>query len=297
MTHSLSNARANKKNLAIVFALTTGFMLIEAVAGYLTQSLALLADAGHMLTDAGALGLALLALWFGERPATAKNTYGFYRIEILAAFINALVLLLISFYILFEAWQRFEHPPEVQSLPMLVVACAGLGVNLVGLKLLHAHAHHNLNMKGAYLEVLSDMLGSIGVIAASIIMLTTGWYYADPLVSAGIGLFILPRTWKLLNEAVHILLEGTPARINLSELEEALKKIDGVKAIHDLHVWTITSGVDALSAHMLVDEGKDNDTTLTRLRDVLEKRFQIHHSTIQLETGSCTGPGCDTRKV
>lgn len=297
MSHEFSAARENRKKLAIVFAMTSGFMIVEAVAGYLTRSLALMADAGHMLTDAGALGLALLAIWFGEKPATEKNTYGFYRMEILAAFINALVLLLISFYILYEAWRRFENPPEIQSMQMLIVAVLGLGVNLISMKLLHAHSEHSLNIKGAYLEVLSDMLGSIGVIAASLIMLTTRWYYADPLISAGIGLFILPRTWTLLNQAIHILLEGTPAHINLKELENSLKKVQGVKAIHDLHVWTITSGVDALSAHITIEDIAQNDKILSELQSLLESRFEIRHSTIQLEAEPCKEPGCDTKGI
>lgn len=287
MSHEFSLARQNRRKLVIVFAITTAYMIAEAMAGLFTRSLALLADAGHMLTDAAALGLALLAIWFTGRPATEKKTYGFYRMEILAAFINALVLLLISFFILYEAWRRFENPPEIQSKQMLIVAVIGLGVNLISMSLLHEHSKKSLNIKGAYLEVLSDMLGSIGVIAASIIMLLTRWYYADPLISAGIGLFILPRTWNLLNEAIHILLEGTPAHVDLKTLEDAMKQVKGVKTVHDLHIWTITSGFDTMSAHVTVENLSQGDRILAELQQTLKDRFKIDHTTIQLEEERC----------
>ncbi|HTL46943.1 MAG TPA: cation diffusion facilitator family transporter [Verrucomicrobiae bacterium] len=297
MSHSHSHglhAAGKGKRLLLVFSLTSVYMLAEIIGGILTKSLALLADAGHMLTDAAALGLALLAIWFAGRPATEKKTYGFYRMEILAAFINALVLLGISFFILYEAWRRFENPPEIQSKQMLIVAAFGLAVNLVSMAILHEHSEHSLNVKGAYLEVLSDMLGSIGVILASVIMLLTHWYYADPLISAGIGIFILPRTWNLLNEAAHILMEGTPAHIDLRELQAAIQGVKGVKSIHDLHVWTITSGVDAMSSHIAIDNTVPGERVLSVLRELLRDKFKIHHSTIQLEAESeqCKEPGC-----
>ena len=287
MAHNISAAQENRKKLAIVFAMTTIYMIAEIIGGILTKSLALLADAGHMLTDAGSLGLALLAVWFAGRPPTKNKTYGFYRMEILAAFINALGLVLISFFILYEAWQRFENPPEIQSKPMLIVAVIGLVINLVSMALLHEHSEHSLNIKGAYLEVLSDTLGSLGVIAASVIMITTRWYYADPIISAGIGLFILPRTWNLLNQAAHILMEGTPSHIDLKDLENAMKGVKGVKAVHDLHAWSITSGVDALSAHLTIQDSAESDRILKELEILLRDRFKIGHSTIQLEAEPC----------
>jgi cobalt-zinc-cadmium efflux system protein len=291
MSDILSTAGKNKKNLAVVFGLTTTYLIAEVIGGLLTNSLALLADAGHMLTDAGAIGLALLAIWFAERPATPEKTYGYYRVEMLAALTNAVVLLFISLYILYEAWRRWQDPPEVMSWPMLIVATIGLGVNLISMRLLADASGKSLNIKGAYLEVLSDMLGSLGVIAASVIMLTTGWYRADPLISAGIGLFIMPRTWTLLKEVTHILMEGTPIRIDLKGVEEAMKRVEGVKAVHDLHVWTITSGVDAMSAHITVEDSVQGDRILAELPRALKDQFEIEHTTIQLEVERCEENG------
>ncbi|MGH9929540.1 MAG: cation diffusion facilitator family transporter [Pyrinomonadaceae bacterium] len=222
--HQHSAAGKSKKRLEIVLALTTAYLVAEVVGGFLTHSLALLADAGHMFTDVAGLGLALFAIRFAERPATPERTYGYYRIEILAALVNAIALIGISLYILYEAFERFRNPPEIQSGPMLAVASGGFIVNLAGIYLLRAASKESLNMKGAYFEVLSDMLTSIGVIVAGVIMLTTGWYYADPIISAGIGLFILPRTWMLLRDAVGVLLEGTPADVNVASLREAIGK-------------------------------------------------------------------------
>lgn len=198
--HSGSAASENKRRLALVLAITTVYLLAEVVGGLITHSLALLADAGHMLTDVGGLALALMAIRFGERAATPERTYGFYRVEILAALANAVALIVISVYILVEAYGRFRHPPTVSSWPMLAVATVGLAVNVAGVSILRAGPSASLNLKGAYFEVFSDMLSSIAVIIAAVIMWTTGWYYADPILSAGIGLFILPRTWKLLKE-------------------------------------------------------------------------------------------------
>lgn len=282
-SHNHSTARKNKRPLAIVFVLTTGYMLTEAAAGVLTGSLALVADAGHMLTDSAALGLALLAIRFAERPATPQKTYGYLRAEILSALANSVALLLITAYILYEAWKRFQNPPEVDSWPMLMVASIGLVVNLIGMKLLAASSGESLNVKGAYLEVLSDMLGSLGVILAGIIMLMTGWYMADPIIGAGIGLFIIPRTWKLLNQAAHILMEGTPPTIDLKLLEGAMLRVPGVTAVHDLHVWTITSGLDALSAHVKVMDLTQADRILTELQTLLRDEFRLDHTTLQIE--------------
>jgi cobalt-zinc-cadmium efflux system protein len=278
-----SAAGKNKKNLAIVLGLTSLYLAAEIVGGLWTGSLALLADAGHMLTDVAGLALALLAIWFAEKPATPERTYGYYRFEILAALTNAVVLIGISLYILYEAYERFKNPPEVQSAGMLVIAAIGLVINIVGMFILRSGSKESLNMKGAYFEVLSDMLTSIGVIIAGIIMLTTGWYYADPLISAGIGLFILPRTWALLKESVGVLLEGTPTDVNLENLRESLTKIEGVAGIHDLHVWSLTSGVNAMSVHTVLTNDDQHDAVMKRIHDFVTKNFKISHVTVQTE--------------
>ncbi|QQS33463.1 MAG: cation transporter [Acidobacteriota bacterium] len=278
-----SAAGKNKKNLAIVLGLTLTYLIAEVIGGLWFNSLALLADAGHMLTDVMGLALALLAIWFAEKPATPERTYGYYRFEILAALTNAVILIGISLYILYEAYERFLNPPEVESAGMLIVAGIGLIINLFGMWILYGGSKESLNMKGAYFEVLSDMLTSIGVIIAGIIMLTTGWYYADPLISAGIGLFILPRTWALLKDAVAVLLEGTPSDVNIASVREKLSKIEGVAEIHDLHVWSLTSGVNALSVHTVLAEGAEHDEVLQRVHDSCTSEFEIAHVTAQTE--------------
>ncbi|MBI3795932.1 MAG: cation transporter [Deltaproteobacteria bacterium] len=288
--HIDTPASHNKRRLAVVFVLTAAYLVVEVAGGFLTHSLALLADAGHMLTDVVGLGLALLAITFAERPATPQHTYGYYRVEILAALTNAVVLIGISFYILYEAYARFRHPPEVASQWMLLVAAFGLVVNIAGICILCGGATASLNLKGAYFEVLSDMLTSIGVILAAVIMWTTGWYYADPLISAGIGLFILPRTWTLLCEAVGVLLEGTPSDINLTALREAIGNIRGVAGVHDLHVWTLTSGVNAMSTHVILAAGASHDTVLTAVQQRVTADFKIAHATVQVETQGCEAP-------
>lgn len=285
--HSHTAAGKNKNRLAIVLGLTTAYLVAEFIAGLLTNSLALLADAGHMLADAGGLALALLAIKFAERPATPERTYGFYRIEILAALTNAVVLIGISLYILYEAYQRFRNPPAVHTRAMLAVASVGLLINLVGIRLLHAASKESLNMKGAYYEVLSDLLTSVGVIIAAIIMLTTGWYYADPLISAGIGLFILPRTWMLLRDAVGVLLEGTPNDVNLTALREAIGNVNGVASVHDLHVWSLTSGVNAMSVHTVLADHALHDEVLASVQRKVAAEFKISHATVQVECKGC----------
>ena len=286
-THAQSAAGRNKRSLAVVFGLTFTYLVVEVVGGLWTGSLALLADAGHMLTDVAGVGLALLAIRFAERPASAEKTYGYYRVEILAAMTNAVVLIGISLYILYEAYQRFRNPPEVESGWMLGVAAVGLAVNLAGMYVLRAGSQESLNMKGAYFEVLSDMLTSIGVIVAGLIMLTTGWYYADPLISAGIGLFILPRTWVLLRDAVGVLLEGTPSDVNPEALREALAAVPGVADVHDLHVWSLTSGVNAMSAHAVLAGGAVHDEVLAAARRHVTSNFKISHVTLQVESVGC----------
>ena len=276
-------ARVDKKRLKIVFALTAGYMLAEALTGILANSLALLADAGHMLTDAGALGLSLLAVLFSERSPTPQKSFGYYRTEILAALVNALVLLLMSFYILYEAWGRFKNPPVVASWPVLVVAGIGMAVNVLGVRLLSASSGKSLNAKAAYLEVMSDLLGSLGVIVAGAIMLTTGWYRADPIFGAAIGLFIIPRTWTLLKDATHILMEGAPSDLDLMKLTETMRSVPGVMSVHDLHVWTLTSGVDAMTAHVWIKDDADDSKVLRDVRRIAKEQFGLDHTTIQIE--------------
>lgn len=285
--HTHTAAGKNKKRLIIVLTLTTVYLITEVVGGLLTHSLALLADAGHMLTDVAGLGLALMAIQFAERPATPERTYGFYRVEILAALTNAVVLIGISVYILYEAYQRFRNPPEVQSGAMLAVAAVGLVVNIIGIYLLRAASEESLNMKGAYFEVMSDMLTSIGVIVAALVMLTTGWYYADPLISAGIGLFILPRTWLLLRDAVGVLLEGTPTEVNLATLRQAIRSVTGVAEVHDLHVWSLTSGVNAMSVHAVLADHALHDEVLAAVQKKVTSDFKIAHATVQVECQGC----------
>ena len=284
--NAASASARNKRGLGFVFGLTATYLVVEVVGGILTGSLALLADAGHMLTDVGGLGLALLAIRFAQRPASPARTFGYYRAEILAALANAIVLVMVSFYVLFEAYQRFRNPPEVASGGMLLVAGLGLAINFAGVLILRREAGQSLNMKAAYFEVVSDLLTSIGVLLAGVIMLTTGWYLADPLISAGIGLFILPRTWALLKDAVGILLEGTPADVNLATIREVLAKTPGVAGVHDLHVWALTSGVNALSAHVVAADGIAYEQVLGAVRERVETELaatNIKHVTIQVE--------------
>ena len=281
--HGPTPAGANKRNLTIVFSMTAAYLVVEVIGGVVTGSLALLADAGHMLTDAAGVGLALLAIRFAERPATPERTYGYYRVEILAALANAIVLIGISAYVLYEAWERLRNPPPVESRGMLLVATLGLAVNLIGIVVLRQGSKESLNMKGAYFEVLSDALASVAVIIAAAIMWLTGWYYADPILSAGIGLFILPRTWILLREAVGILLEGTPSGVNLAAIREAVGEVAGVQDMHDLHVWTITSGMNAMSAHVVVTDPARYAEVLGAVHDLITSRFPIAHVTIQIE--------------
>jgi len=268
----------------VVFALSASFMVVQVVVGWWTNSLALLADAAHLFVDAVGVGLSLLAVWFAERPATAEKTYGYYRVEILAALVNGVVLCVLAIAILVEAWERLRVPHEVSAGPVLVVAVAGLGVNLLAAWLLHAGAGESLNVRGAYLEVLGDALSSAAVIVAAAVILVTGWTAADALASAAIGLLILPRTFALLKQAVNVLLEGVPAHLDLAEIETALRGVPGVKRVHDLHVWTLTSGREAMSAHVEVEPGTRPDRILDELHVVLHARFGIDHTTIQVET-------------
>ena len=283
--HARATAAARSRPvLALTLALTCAFMVVELVAGLWTGSLALLADAGHMLTDAGALALALFATWIAARPPTPAKTYGYYRAEILAALVNALVLLAVAGVILVEAWRRWQAPAPVLAGPMAVVAAGGLGVNLLCAWLLHRGAADSLNVRAAYLEVLSDALSSLATLIAAAVVLVTGWTHADALAGVAIALLIVPRTWSLLTQAVNVLLEGTPPHLELGEIEAAMCAVAGVRRVHDLHVWTLTSGREAMSAHVVVDDVRESERLLETLHALLHARFGIDHTTIQLET-------------
>lgn len=273
----------NAKLLLFVFVLTSLYLVAEVVGGVLTGSLALLADAGHMLTDVGGLGLALFAVKFAQRPPTTERTYGYYRTEILAAVVNAVALLGISAYVLYEAYRRLLTPSPVASVGMLAVACVGLVVNIIGIRLLRQDAGTSLNLKGAYFEVLSDLISSIGVILAGGIMWATGWYYADPIISAGIGLFIIPRTWALLRDAIAVLLEGAPATVNVTAVRSRILDVPGVVGVHDLHVWSLTSGMNAMSVHVAIAPSAPWAALLAEVQIVVTKEFDISHATVQIE--------------
>jgi len=287
MSHAHSHNHAHessRKRLKFALALTGLYMFAEAFGGWLTGSLALLADAGHMLTDVAALILTLTAFWFASRPANPRKTYGYYRLEILAAFVNGVALVLISAWIIYEAIGRLNEPPEVKSLPMIFVASGGLIINLICAWLLHSGHEHSLNLHGAWLHVLSDALGSVAAIIAGALMLAFGWYKADPICSFVIALVIIFGAWRLIRESVNILLEGTPAHINLAAVETAILETAGVSDVHDLHIWTITSGREALSAHIRHAEAVRQCDLLKTLRLKLHDRFGIDHLTIQMET-------------
>jgi cobalt-zinc-cadmium efflux system protein len=278
---------ASRRRLGLVLGLSWVFLAIEVAAGVFTGSLSLLADAGHMLTDVAGLVLALAAMKFAERPASPRRTYGYHRVEILAALTNGVLLLVMAGYILHEAWLRFQAPQPVASLEVLVVAAVGLVVNVVGAVLLHAGSRTNLNLRGAYNEVLADAVSSVGVIVGALVMRATGWYRVDSLVAAVIAVWVLPRTFSLLREALQVLLEGAPRDVDLGALRSAMEEVPGVKRVHDLHVWTLTSGVHALSAHALLDGGAVHESVLNALRERVTHDFPISHVTVQLEEVCC----------
>lgn len=258
-------------------------MVAEIVGGIVTGSLALLSDAAHMGTDVLGIGMALAAVFLAARPPGKGRTYGTYRLEVLAALANAVLLFAVGIYILYEAVTRLSEPPEVPGFPVLVVAAIGLMVNLISFKLLRQGAAESLNVKGAYLEVVSDTLGSIGVIAAGAIIYLTGWTLADPIIAAGIGLFILPRTYKLGAEAVRILLEAAPPGIDVDAIRATLKAMAGVNDVHDLHIWTLTSGIEAASLHVVVEANVDPSSIVTAVTDLLKKDHGVAHVTVQAE--------------
>ena len=270
--------------LKIALTLTFVYMIAEAVGGWLTNSLALLADAGHMLTDVAALSLTLFAIWFAARPATSRKTYGYYRLEILAAFVNGIALVLLSIWIIYEAVARWQSPPDIKGFELTLVAIGGLVVNIAAAYLLHADHKHDLNMRGAFLHVIGDLLGSVAAIIAGILILSFGWVRADAVCSVLISLIIIFGAWRLILESVNVLLEGTPSHINLTAVEETILQTTGVGGVHDLHVWTISSGIEALSVHISHDDSVLHSDLLVAVRDKLHDRFGIDHLTIQMET-------------
>lgn len=283
--NSTSAGAKHNKSLKIVFGITASYLIVEVIVGFISNSLALLSDAAHMLTDVGGQALALFAIWMSSKPRNNRKTYGYYRTEIFSALINAIVLIFISGYILYEAWQRFKEPPAVAGIPMLIVAVCGLVINLVAMKILKAGSEESINIKGAFLEVVSDMLSSVAVIIAGIIILATGWLYIDPIMSALIGLFILPRTYNLLKESVDILLEGVPKDVDYAAVEKFITEKPGVLSVHDLHIWTLTSGINALSGYIIMSA----ETNLLAISEVtssikneLSASFKITHTTIEV---------------
>jgi len=259
-------------------------MIAEAVGGWWTNSLALVADAGHMLTDVAALTLTLFAIWFAQRPATSKKTYGYYRLEILAAFVNGIALVLLSIWIIYEAMQRWQSPPQIAATPLTIIAFGGLVINVISAYLLHSDHKHDLNMRGAFLHVVGDLLGSVAAIVAGVLIWTMGWLWADALGSILISAIIILGAWRLILDSVNVLLEGTPRHINLAAVETTILETDGVGGVHDLHVWTISSGIEALSAHITHDDSVSHSELLAVVRNNLHDRFGIDHLTIQMET-------------
>lgn len=284
MTHSHSPARAGARRLSVVIATSSTVLVLEVVGSKVTGSLALLADAGHVLTDIAGVSLALLAIWFGSRPATDRRTFGYYRLEILAAVVNALVLFAISGYILFEAWRRWSEPIEIASAGMLAIAIVGLAVNLFAMWILRGIQASSLNLRGAYLEVIADALGSVAVIVAAVLIAMTGVVAFDPIASVVIGLLIVPRTWGLLREAIDVLLEATPRGMDMTHVRQHILDAPGVVDVHDLHAWTITSGLPVLSAHVILESGANANAALDSLSSCLADHFDVEHSTFQLET-------------
>lgn len=288
-------ATGNERALWMALGLTSTFLIAEVIAGVVFQSLALLADAAHMFTDAAALAIAVAAVRIARRPADAKRTYGYHRFEILAAALNAVLLFGVALYILYEAYRRFNAPAEVQPLGMLVVATLGLAVNLLSMRFLQSGKDTSLNVKGAYLEVWADMLGSIGVIVAALVIRFTGWAWVDTLVAVGIGLWVLPRTWVLLKESLNILLEGAPEGVDVDEVARAMLAVPGVTGVHDLHVWVLTSGKNALTAHVVHAANIDGAALIEPLKEMLADRFKVFHTTLQVEPTACqhSEDGCN----
>lgn len=282
----IAAGQGHSKRLWMAVGLTLSFLVIEVIGAILTKSLALLSDAAHMLTDVTALAIALAAIQIAKRPADRQRTFGYYRFEILAAAFNALLLFGVAFYIVYEAWARFQNPPEIQSTGMLVIASIGLLINLLAMYLLKGGQAASLNVKGAYLEVLADAVGSVGVIVGAIIIMFSGWLWVDSLIAVAIGFWVLPRTGVLLRDSVNILLEGVPADLNLDTIEQDLKALAHVTGVHDLHVWSLNSHKHSLTAHLVVAV-QDQPQVLEAARRMLAQNHQLTHVTIQCESTRC----------
>ncbi len=292
-TRGLSAAGRHRGALLAAFILTLAYAAVEVVTGLLLGSLALLSDAGHMLTDVVGLGMALAAIQLASQRRDPAHTYGLYRLEVLAALANAGLLFAVAGYVLYEAVLRFAHPPEVPGLPLLLVALVGVAVNLVSFALLRAGAKESLNVRGAFLEVFSDMLGSAGVIVAGIILITTGWPYADPIIGAAIGLFILPRAWRLGRDALRVLLEIAPHNVDVGQIEARLRALPGVAGVHDIHAWTLTSGMPMATGHIAIRPRVDSGEVLRAATELLRNEFGLAHVTLQCEVmGEDGSTGC-----
>lgn len=278
----------------LVFGLTAGFLVVEVVGGILTNSLALISDAAHMFTDVMALAIAIAAMRLSRLSADRKRTFGYHRFEILAAAFNATLLFFVALYILYEAYRRWIAPPAIESLGMLAIAIVGLAVNLAGMRLLSGDASSNLNVKGAYLEVWADALGSVGVIIAALIVTFTGWTRADPIVAVLIALWVLPRTWTLFKQSVNVLLEGVPEGMDLSAIDSRLRDVAGVRDVHELHIWSVGSGKTSLTAHLILDDAQSNvQRVLNDANELLRRDFGLTHTTLQAELEHCDPHGSD----
>ncbi|MEK8209499.1 cation diffusion facilitator family transporter [Paenibacillus sp. FSL R5-0636] len=286
--HHHFDPSGNKKGLMIALIITVGIMFLEFFGGLITNSLALLSDSGHMLNDASSLALSLVAVWFATKPASPNKTYGFHRFEILAALLNGVTLFVVAGFIIVEAYGRFFDPPAVASGSMMLIASIGLLANVASAWSLmrKGDVKNNINLRSAYLHVLGDALGSVGAIIAGLIMMIFGWYVADPIISVLVALLILRGAWGIIKHTVHVLMEGTPITINPAEVKEILESIEGVRNIHDLHIWTITSGLDSLSCHILIEEEADDQRILQQAIRLIADHFKIQHTTIQVETSA-----------
>jgi cobalt-zinc-cadmium efflux system protein len=293
--HASAASIRHEKPLWWALALIAAFMAVELAAAFATNSLALLSDAAHMATDALALAIALVAVRLSRRPPDARRSFGYVRTEAMGAMLNGLLLFVLAGYILWESMQRFLQPPQVASIGMLVVGIAGLVVNLIAMRLLHAGSGESLNLKGAYLEVWADMLGSVGVILAALVIHFTGWRLADPIIAVAIGLWVLPRAWTLMRQAGNVLMMGVPEGIDLSAVRRTLTELPGVQDVHDLHVWALASRQAAMTAHLVLDRAADARALRHQAVDLLRERFDIGHATLQVEdTDECFGPDCGT---
>ncbi|MGV8960698.1 MAG: cation diffusion facilitator family transporter [Stenotrophomonas sp.] len=286
----------HEKPLWWALGLTSLYLVVEVVGAFWSNSLALLSDAAHMATDTLALMIALIAVRLSRRPPDARRTYGYARLEAVGAVVNGGLLVAVAIYILWEAAARFRQPQDIASLGMLWVAGFGLLVNLLAMRLLKAGSGESLNVKGAYLEVWSDMLGSVAVIIGALVIHYTGWTLIDPILAVLIGLWVLPRTWVLLREALNVLLEGVPKGLALAEVEQALRTSPGVADVHDLHVWALASSTPALTAHVVMADGQEPDVLRRQLADLLHQRFGIDHATLQVEVDHC-GDACSVATV